>query len=132
MNNIFYRVSNVDTQQGLWYDQSGKFTGQKCIHCNGTGTVRGEGCWGCDGTGIPTPEFADVETYDIYKDPITDDGTKKSLKGLLQVFQDENGEYQVKQQCTLEEESKGVLQVIYENGKFFNQITLTEVRNKLK
>lgn len=91
MNNIFYRVSNVDTQQGLWYDQSGKFTGQKCIHCNGIGTVRGEDCWGCDGTGIPTHEFADVETYDIYKDPITDDGTKKSLKGLLQVFQDENG-----------------------------------------
>lgn len=23
----FYRVSNTDTQQGLWYDQSGKFTG---------------------------------------------------------------------------------------------------------
>ncbi len=24
---IFYRVSNIDTNQGLWYDQSGMFTG---------------------------------------------------------------------------------------------------------
>lgn len=129
-----YQFNTRDTfgfaAKGAWFEVMS--SGQKCIHCNGTGAVRGEDCWGCDGTGIPTHEFADVETYDIYKDPITDDGTKKSLKGLLQVFQDENGEYQVKQQCTLEEESKGVLQVIYENGKFFNQITLTEVRNKLK
>ncbi len=74
----------------------------------------------------------EYKSYDIYKDPITDDGTKKSLKGLLQVYQDENGEYQVKEQCTPEEESKGILQVIYENGTFHNQITLTEIRNKLK
>lgn len=29
-------------------------------------------------------------------------------------------------------EDKGLLQVIYEDGKFFNQITLEEIRNKLK
>ena len=26
-NKIFYRVSNIDTHQGLWYDTTGKFTG---------------------------------------------------------------------------------------------------------
>lgn len=27
MKKIFYRVCNTDTQQGLWYDYQGKFTG---------------------------------------------------------------------------------------------------------
>jgi hypothetical protein len=27
MKKTFYRVSNVDTQQGLWYDYEGNFTG---------------------------------------------------------------------------------------------------------
>jgi hypothetical protein len=31
----------------------------------------------------------------------------------------------------LEEESKGQLQVIYENGSFLNQITISEVREKI-
>lgn len=66
--------------------------------------------------------------YDIYKDPVTDTGkTKKSLKGLIMV--DENLE--VHTQCTWEQEAQGILQVIYENGIFYNQTTLTEVRRKL-
>lgn len=69
--------------------------------------------------------------YSIYKDPITDDGTKKSLKGLQQVYLDADGEYQVKSECTWEEEDQGVLQIIYEDGRFFNQTTLTRIRQKL-
>jgi nicotinamide phosphoribosyltransferase len=65
--------------------------------------------------------------YDIYKDPITDDGTKKSLKGLICVTEDQ----EVLTQCTPEQEEGGILQTIYENGKFYNQTTLTEVRSKL-
>jgi nicotinamide phosphoribosyltransferase len=68
--------------------------------------------------------------YDIYKDPITDDGTKKSLKGLLQVVMEGN-EYHVNTQCTPEQEEEGILHTIYEDGKFYNQTTLTEVRSKL-
>lgn len=71
------------------------------------------------------------EEFDIFKDPITDDGTKKSLKGRCAVHQDVDGEYYVKVQCTEEEENEGLLQVIYEDGKFYNQTTLTEVRAKL-
>lgn len=69
--------------------------------------------------------------YNIYKDPITDDGTKKSLKGLLCVSQDDNNEIVCLQECNAIQESKGLLQVIYEDGKFYNQTTLTEIRNKL-
>jgi nicotinamide phosphoribosyltransferase len=70
----------------------------------------------------------DGKEYDIYKDPITDDGTKKSLKGLIQVTEN----YEVKTQCTHEEESKGMLQVIYEDGKFYNETTLEQIRERLK
>lgn len=77
--------------------------------------------------------------YNIYKDPITDDGTKKSLKGLIQVFEqtynedsaDEFTQIEVKTECTPEEENQGLLQVIYEDGKFYNQTTLNEIRERL-
>jgi len=71
------------------------------------------------------------EGYNIYKDPITDDGTKKSLKGFQQVFKDSNGEFQVKGECSKEEEQCGLLQIIYEDGKFFNQTTLDEIRERV-
>lgn len=70
--------------------------------------------------------------YNIYKDPITDDGSKRSLKGLLNVsgFVDVNGviKYIVNQECSPEEENRGFLQTIYENGEFLNQTTLTQIR----
>jgi nicotinamide phosphoribosyltransferase len=68
--------------------------------------------------------------YDIYKDPITDDGTKKSLKGLIQVVMEGN-EYHVNTQCTWEQEGQGYLQTIFEDGKFYNQISLTTIREKI-
>ncbi len=68
---------------------------------------------------------------DIYKEPVTDDGTKKSLKGKVAVFKDEVGEYFVMQQCNEQLEESGELQVIYENGNFSNLTTLTEIRKRL-
>lgn len=65
--------------------------------------------------------------YDIYKDPVTDDGTKKSLKGLICVTED----HEVLTQCTWEQEAQGILQTIYEDGNFKNEISLTQVREKL-
>lgn len=82
--------------------------------------------------------------YNIYKDPITDDGTKKSLKGLIQVFNnrpDANGgvllfdgkdQLEVNQECTFEQEDGGLLQTIYEDGNFYNQTSLDEIRTKFK
>jgi nicotinamide phosphoribosyltransferase len=65
--------------------------------------------------------------YDIYKDPVTDDGTKKSLKGLICVTED----HEVLTQCTWEQEAQGILQTIYEEGRFDNQVSLTEIREKI-
>jgi len=68
--------------------------------------------------------------YNIYKDPITDDGSKRSLKGFQAVYH-ENGEYIVKSECTEEEENTGILQTIYQDGKYYNEINLKEIREKL-
>lgn len=75
-------------------------------------------------------ENGEKKAYDIYKDPITDDGTKKSLKGLLQVVM-EGDEYFVNTQCTPDQEEASVLQTIYEEGRFCNEVSLDEIRKKI-
>ncbi|MCT4698823.1 nicotinate phosphoribosyltransferase [Tenacibaculum haliotis] len=70
------------------------------------------------------------ERREIFKDPITDDGIKKSAKGLIKVDK-VNNEFVLIDQVTSEEENKGELQVIYENGKFLNPITLQEIRERI-
>jgi nicotinamide phosphoribosyltransferase len=68
--------------------------------------------------------------HNIYKEPVTDDGTKKSLKGKCAVIET-NGTYTVQTQCTDAQENSGLLQTIYENGNFYNQTTLTAIRAKV-
>ena len=73
------------------------------------------------------------EGREIFKDPITDDGTKKSATGLLKVFKTTlEGDIVLHDQVSWEEESEGILQTIYENGEFYNETTLTEIKNRLK
>jgi nicotinamide phosphoribosyltransferase len=72
----------------------------------------------------------DGEGREIFKDPITDDGTKKSATGLLKVVKTENG-YVLVDKVSSEDERDGELQTIYEDGKFYNQTTLAEIRKKL-
>jgi nicotinamide phosphoribosyltransferase len=74
------------------------------------------------------------EGREIFKDPITDDGTKKSATGLLRVDEVTGSHGKgilLKDKASWEEEKGGLLQVIYEDGVFHNQITLTEIRKKL-
>ena len=67
---------------------------------------------------------------EIFKDPITGDGTKKSAKGLLKVENNLHS-YQLVDQVSWEEEEKGCLQTIFKNGEFLNEITLSEIRTNL-
>jgi nicotinamide phosphoribosyltransferase len=83
-------------------------------------------------------------SFDIFKDPATDDGTKKSLKGYCQVINtrpdtksdellyDGLDQIEVRIGCTKDEEDCGLLQTIYENGKFYNTVTLDEIRNRVR
>jgi hypothetical protein len=77
------------------------------------------------------PAFA-VEGREIFKDPITDDGTKKSATGLLSVIYDDNNEYKLVDKVDWATTNEGALQTIYKNGKQYNVTTLEEIRKNLK
>lgn len=68
---------------------------------------------------------------EIWKDPVTDDGTKKSAKGLLQVTSDADGNFHLKDCCTWEEECHGDLKTVFENGKLLIDPTLSEIRKRI-
>ena len=68
---------------------------------------------------------------EIFKDPLTDRGFKKSARGLLMVYRDENGEIKLKDRCTKEEEATGLLEVVFEDGKLMKTTTLAEIRNRV-
>ena len=67
----------------------------------------------------------------IFKDPITDDGTKKSAKGLVKIIQ-ENDDYQLIDQVNWEEEKSGHLKQVYCNGKLLIDQSLAEIRERIK
>lgn len=67
----------------------------------------------------------------IYKDPITDDGTKKSAKGLVKIVL-ENGEYSLQDEVSWEEEKTGELQEVFRDGKMLKECTLQEIRENVK
>jgi nicotinamide phosphoribosyltransferase len=72
----------------------------------------------------------DGEAREIFKDPITDDGTKKSATGLLCV-EETNGAIGLYDKVSWNTEATGLLQTIYINGGFDNPITLSEIKQKI-
>ena len=73
----------------------------------------------------------DGEGREIYKNPITDDGTKKSAKGLLKIVK-ENGSYTLVDQVSWEEEKQGELKEVYRDGKLLIDTSLTEIRARIR
>lgn len=71
------------------------------------------------------------EGREIFKDPITDDGIKKSAKGLLCV-EELDGKILLYDGVKWPTEATGILQTIYKDGEFENQTTLTEIRERLR
>jgi nicotinamide phosphoribosyltransferase len=72
------------------------------------------------------------EGREIFKDPITDDGTKKSATGLLFVGRNDNLDIALYDRVDWLSESMGLLQPIYKDGEFYNETTLTQIRERLK
>jgi nicotinamide phosphoribosyltransferase len=68
-----------------------------------------------------------TEPRPIFKDPITDDGTKKSSKGLLKV----NENLELEDNVSWEEEQTGMLLPLYVDGTFSRRTTLEQIRTKL-
>jgi nicotinamide phosphoribosyltransferase len=71
------------------------------------------------------------EGREIFKDPITDDGTKKSATGLLCVETLPDGRIGLYDKVTWNTEDTGLLQTIYKNGVFENETTLSEIRKNI-
>ena len=75
----------------------------------------------------------DGKGIEIFKDPITDDGTKKSAKGLLYVQKNSfNGDYELVDKVDWQLESQGELKTVFKDGKLLIETSLQEVRDRLK
>ena len=75
-----------------------------------------------------------TDKREIWKDPITDDGTKKSAKGLLFVGKDEEGNLYLKDQVSkgIYESPENFLQPVFKDGKILKHWTLDEIRERIK
>jgi len=73
----------------------------------------------------------DGKGYELFKDPITDSGMKKSAKGLLQVTKDESGNFILHDQQTPEQEATGELVEVFKDGVLLKETSLSEIRNLL-
>lgn len=72
------------------------------------------------------------EGREIFKNPITDDGTKKSATGLLHVTKHNENGYMLVDKVSWETEGDGELQTIYKDGQFTNLATFDEIRKRVK
>lgn len=68
--------------------------------------------------GISSPTF---------KDPKTDDGTKRSARGYLRV----NADYTLSEEVFPDEETQGLLEVVFEDSKLMKRQSLSEIRARL-
>ena len=68
---------------------------------------------------------------DIYKDPITDDGTKKSARGLIKIVK-ENGKFKLVDKVSWEEEKQGELKEVFRDGKLIVNQSLQEIRSRVR
>lgn len=67
---------------------------------------------------------------DIFKNPKTDGGTKKSAKGLLRV-EWENNTFVLYEEQTSEQEKQGVLEEVFLDGRLVKTETLANIRKRL-
>ncbi|WP_436899488.1 nicotinate phosphoribosyltransferase [Acinetobacter gyllenbergii] len=67
---------------------------------------------------------------ELFKDPVTDSGVKKSAKGLLRVEQTEHG-FELFDQQSFEQEKMGALQTVFENGQLLRECSLDQIRERL-
>lgn len=76
----------------------------------------------------------DGKGVNLLKDPVTDDGTKKSATGRLGVFRDhgdDDGELMLRQELPTELEKYSELQPVWQDGKFLRWQTFEDVRRVL-
>lgn len=138
-----YKV--LDPSIGLIYGDSITFKSCKAILTRmkemgfaSTNVVFGVGSYTMQYVTRDTFGFALKATYgevegnpiELFKNPITGNGVKKSAKGLLRV-ELEDGDYVLYDQQTKEQEAQGELKTVFKDGEAFNFQTLSEIRARL-
>lgn len=71
------------------------------------------------------------EGREIYKDPVTDDGTKKSARGLIQIVKEGNT-YKMNDCITWEEEAEGELKEVFRDGELLVDEKLSVIRARVR
>lgn len=74
-------------------------------------------------------EVAD-QGRNIFKDPKTDDGTKKSARGLLKVTRGEYG-FKLEDEVNWTEERKGALEVVFRDGELLREEHFERIRERM-
>ncbi|GAB2841096.1 nicotinate phosphoribosyltransferase [Ferruginibacter profundus] len=72
----------------------------------------------------------DGEGREIFKNPVTDDGTKRSATGLLCVKK-ENNKFVLHDKVSWEKEAQSELKTVFKDGKITKEFTLAEIRATL-
>ena len=67
----------------------------------------------------------------IFKDPITDDGTKKSAVGRVQVIESSNGNLEYRDENDGHENTVDLLTPLFENGKLLRETTLAKIKERM-
>lgn len=78
-----------------------------------------------------TLAVVDGEEHNLFKNPVTDDGTKKSATGRLAVLRDAQGKLYLQQKATPEQEAASELQTVWKNGEFVRYQDFADVRQTL-
>lgn len=73
----------------------------------------------------------DGKCHDLFKDPITDDGTKKSAKGLLAVY-GENGHYTLVEGADWDQINGCAFVRYVKDGKLVSNYTFQQIKDRIK
>ena len=138
-----YKV--LDTHIGLIYGDSITLPRQKEIYDRlkekgfaATNLVLGVGSYTYQNNTRDQLGFAMKATWvkingqgqEIFKEPKTDNGLKKSLVGLCKVVED-GDTIKVVDKVSEEEENTGLLQTIFKDGKVYNEQSMAEIRETI-
>lgn len=81
-----------------------------------------------------TWDIVNGEVFEIFKDPKTDSGMKKSAKGLVRVVRDSEGKLVLEDQVSMEDvvSEENQLKVVFRNGAFIKPEKFADMRERLK
>lgn len=72
------------------------------------------------------------ELRELFKDPVTDNGTKRSARGLLAVDYDDQGNLVLEEQTTWDRVKNGAFEMVFADGKLLRDESLADIRTRVR